>query len=69
MHGNINLLGTLASSVGDFTRKTMRIVFSENELKTQVLPPKISHLSRTSLDEARFQLVNGMNNILCINRY
>lgn len=66
MHENTNLLNTLASSVGDFARKNMRIVFTEEELKAQVLPPARSHLKRESLDEHRFQLVNGMCKHLCM---
>jgi hypothetical protein len=60
MHGTINLLGTVASSIGDFARKTMRIVFSEHDLKAKILPPQRSYLARSSLDEKQFQLVNGM---------
>jgi hypothetical protein len=64
MYESTNLLHTIASSVGDFARKTMRIVFTEQELKTHILPPTRSHLSRPSLDETRFQLVNGIYNCL-----
>ena len=67
MYENINLLGTIASSFGDFARRTMRIVFTENELKTQILPPQRSFLNRSSLDEKKFQLVNGMMFRLCFN--
>ena len=63
MYNNINLLGKVASSFGDFARKTMRIVFTEDELKTHILPPKRSYLTKTSLNEEKFQLVNGMNTL------
>lgn len=65
MHDEINLLATVASSIGDFARKTMRLVFSQHELETHVLPPKRHHLARDSLDEERFKKVNGMKSILC----
>ena len=61
MYNNINLLGTVASSFGDFDRKTMRIVFTEDELETHILSPKRSYLTKPSLNEEKFQLVNGMN--------
>ncbi len=64
MHNNINLLDTIASSIGDFTRKTMKIVFTENELKTHILPPTRSYLARPGLDDKKFQIVNGMNDTL-----
>ena len=60
MYNNINQFGTVASSFGDFARKTMRIVFTEDELKTHIVPPKRSYLT-PSLNEEKFQLVNGMN--------
>ncbi|CAF4979806.1 unnamed protein product [Rotaria socialis] len=62
MYGDIDLLQTMGSTFGDFARKTMKIVFTEEELKERILPPQRSHLSRPSLDLAKFRIVNGMSN-------
>ncbi|CAF3819288.1 unnamed protein product [Adineta steineri] len=58
MYEDTNLLRTVASSFGDFARKTMRLVFSQHELTPQILPPQRHYLARTSLNEKQFQLVN-----------
>ncbi|CAF1476114.1 unnamed protein product [Adineta steineri] len=58
MYEDTNLLRTVASSFGDFARKTMRLVFNAHELTTQILPPQRHYLARTSLNEKKFQLVN-----------
>ncbi|CAM4864583.1 unnamed protein product [Rotaria socialis] len=58
MYGDIDLLQTMGSTFGDFARKTMKIVFTEEELKERILPPQRSHLSRPSLDLAKFRIVN-----------
>ncbi|CAF1492809.1 unnamed protein product [Adineta steineri] len=58
MYEDTNLLRTVASSFGDFARKTMRLVFSQHELTTQILPPQRHYLARTSLNEKKFELVN-----------
>ena len=61
MYNNINQFGTVASSFGDFARKTIRIVCTKDELKIHILPPKRSYLTKPSLNEEKFQLVNGMH--------
>jgi len=64
MHNGINLLDTLTKDPVDFARKTLKLLFSEEELKTHILPPKRSHLRRESLDEQRFRKLLGKNRIL-----
>lgn len=57
----------MARNYGDFARRTMRILFTADELKTSVLPPSRSYLSRPALDEKRFELLNGKQFSLQIN--
>ncbi len=45
---------------GDFARQVMRILYTEEELKTCILPPKRKHLAREPLDSERFGLLNGL---------
>ncbi|CAF1493873.1 unnamed protein product [Adineta ricciae] len=54
-----NLLITSAKDMLDFARKTLRIIFSADELKSHILPPEREHLRRPALDEARFNVFLG----------
>jgi hypothetical protein len=57
----MNLLDTLAKDPIDYSRKTLKLLFSEEELKTHTLPPKRDHLRREPLDERRFNKLLGKN--------
>ncbi|CAF4280794.1 unnamed protein product, partial [Rotaria magnacalcarata] len=55
-----NLLDLMATDYGNYTRKTLRIVFSQDELKRSVLPPGNPHFRRQSLDQDRFKICMRM---------
>ena len=61
MYNGINLLSIQCSNFGDFARKAMKIIFTEDELRSHTLPPKRQYLSRPALDQDRFDLLNGDN--------
>ena len=61
IENGINLLETIAKDPIDFARQTMKLLFSKEELKTCILPPKRAHLRREPLDERRFRKVLGKN--------
>ncbi|CAF2221028.1 unnamed protein product [Rotaria magnacalcarata] len=50
----INLLDTLSKDPIDFSRRTLKLLFSKEELKTHLLPPNRDYLRRESLDQERF---------------
>ncbi|CAF5022527.1 unnamed protein product [Rotaria magnacalcarata] len=56
MFNSYNLLDLMANDYGNYTRKTLRIVFSQDELKRSVLPPGNPHFRRQSLDQDRFKI-------------
>ena len=43
----------------DFCRKTLKLIFTKEELRTHILPPKRDHLKRPALDEQRFNIFLG----------
>ncbi|CAF4539613.1 unnamed protein product, partial [Rotaria magnacalcarata] len=51
MDNGINLLNTFAKDPIDFCRKTLKLLYSEEELKNSTLPPKRDYLRREALDE------------------
>ncbi|CAF3985987.1 unnamed protein product [Rotaria magnacalcarata] len=57
MYNNQNLLNTPAKSLVDFSRKVLKMLYSQEELKTHLLPPKRAHLTRPALDENRFNIL------------
>ena len=59
MYNNRNLLNTPAKSLVDFACKVIKLLFSQEELKTHLLPPKREHLQRPALDENRFNILLG----------
>jgi hypothetical protein len=59
MYGNKNLLRTQAKDIVDYGRRTLKILFSPEELKTHILPPERDHLRRPALDQERFNILLG----------
>ncbi|CAF3488214.1 unnamed protein product [Rotaria socialis] len=57
MYNNQNLLNTPAKSLVDFSRKVLKVLYSQEELKPHLLPPKRAHLTRPALDENRFNIL------------
>ncbi|UJR12985.1 hypothetical protein I4U23_000011 [Adineta vaga] len=57
MYGSRNLLHTPAKDIIDFARRTLKILFSQEELKTHILPPEREHFRRPSLDHERFNIL------------
>ncbi|CAM4791381.1 unnamed protein product [Rotaria magnacalcarata] len=57
MDNGINLLNTFAKDPIDFCRKTLKLLYSEEELKNSTLPPKRDYLRREALDERRFAIL------------
>ncbi|CAF1134088.1 unnamed protein product [Adineta steineri] len=53
-----NLIAIVAKDFGDYARQLMRELFSADELKVSVLPPRRPHLVRPALDPYRFQILN-----------
>ncbi|CAF1392866.1 unnamed protein product [Rotaria sp. Silwood1] len=54
-----NLLKVTAQDVGDYGRKLMDILFTEEELQSSILPSQAAHLyQKNVLDEERFQILN-----------
>ena len=58
----------MAKDPVDFTRKTLKVLFTDEELKNCTLPPKRDHLRREALDEKRFKYVLGLER-LCLFFY
>ncbi|CAF1206912.1 unnamed protein product [Rotaria magnacalcarata] len=56
MFNNYNLLDLMATDYGNYARKILRIVFSQDELKSSILPPGKPHLRRQPLDQDRFKI-------------
>ncbi|CAF0977437.1 unnamed protein product [Adineta steineri] len=59
MYGDINLLRTSAKDIVDFARRTLKILFSREELQSHILPPARDHLRRPILNEERFSIFLG----------
>lgn len=59
MHGDKDLLATRGRDIYDFSRQTLRILFTAKELSTHILPPGRSHLARPPLDTERFNKFHG----------
>jgi hypothetical protein len=59
MYKNINLLNTYSKDLVDFARKTLKILFSSEELKNHTLPPEREYLRRRALDPKRFDMMIG----------
>ncbi|CAF1604877.1 unnamed protein product, partial [Didymodactylos carnosus] len=55
---NENLLDIAGTSYGDYARKLMKKLFTEEELKSRILPPARQHLKRPVLDEHKFKFLN-----------
>ena len=59
MYNNENLLDINAKNPGDYGRRLLHILFTEQELKTSRLPSTVAgRFSKPKLDEARFSLLN-----------
>ena len=69
MHGTTNLLSTSAKDLVDFSRKTLKILFTAEELKTRLLPPQRDHLKRRTLDEERFNKMIGKNVLFSLTSF
>lgn len=55
-----NLLKILARDAGDYARQLLRLLFTEDELTTSILPSQAAHLyQKNVLDNERFVLLNG----------
>ncbi|CAF2986500.1 unnamed protein product, partial [Rotaria sp. Silwood2] len=57
-YNGINLITTVGKDFGDFARQIIRILYTPDELRTCILPPRRPHLSREPLDPDRFRLLN-----------
>ncbi|CAF2069972.1 unnamed protein product [Rotaria magnacalcarata] len=57
-HNGTNLVTIVGRDFGDFAREVMRVLYSEEERKTHILPPGRPHLFRKPLDSNRFALLN-----------
>lgn len=60
MHGDRDLLKTMAKDIFDFARKTLRILYTSSELKSHIIPPARDHLKMPALDEIRFSKLLSM---------
>ncbi len=58
-----NLLEIVAKDFGDYARQVMRILYTNDELRSCILPPGRSHLTRKALDSDRFSRLNGLSKI------
>ncbi|CAF3687843.1 unnamed protein product [Rotaria socialis] len=56
MFGSINLLDIMGTDYGDYTREVLRKVFTEDERKNCILPPRREYLKREPLDEDKYKL-------------
>jgi len=56
MFNNYNLLDLMATDYGNYARNILRIFFSQDELKSSILPPGKPHLRRQPLDQDRFKI-------------
>lgn len=56
MYGSTDLLEVLATDYGDYARRILRVLYTDEELKNSILPPARKHLSRKPLDEVRFKI-------------
>ena len=52
-----NLLRIPAKDIVDYARKTLKILFSPEELKTHILPPERDYLRRPALNQKRFNIL------------
>jgi hypothetical protein len=59
MYKERNLLATTAKDLPDFARKTLKILFSDEELKSHILPPQRDYFRRPALDQKRFDILLG----------
>ncbi|CAF3394515.1 unnamed protein product [Rotaria socialis] len=55
MHDSTDLLGVLGTDYGDYARNILLILYTKEELRTSILPPGRTHLSRKPLDKVRFK--------------
>ncbi|CAF3309829.1 unnamed protein product [Rotaria socialis] len=56
MFNNYNLLDLMATDYGNYACKILRIVFSQDELNSSILPPGKPHFRRQPLDQDRFKI-------------
>ncbi|CAF1500232.1 unnamed protein product [Rotaria magnacalcarata] len=56
MFGSINLLDIMSTDYDDYTREVLRKVFTEDERKNCILPPRREYLKREPLDEDKYKL-------------
>ncbi|CAF4443579.1 unnamed protein product, partial [Rotaria magnacalcarata] len=56
MFGSINLLDIMGTDYDDYTREVLRKVFTEDERKNCILPPRREYLKREPLDEDKYKL-------------
>lgn len=60
MYKNENLLDIHGKNPGDYGRRLLRILYSELELKTSMLPSNVSdRYKKPKLDEERFAILNS----------
>ncbi|CAF4395900.1 unnamed protein product, partial [Rotaria magnacalcarata] len=57
MFNNYNLLDLMATDYGNYARKILRIVFSQDELKSSILPPGKPHLGVSHLIKIALKFV------------
>jgi hypothetical protein len=60
MWNNKNLLNVLGRDPGDYGRKLLRLLYTETELQSSLLPSQSAHLyQKDVLDQERFEKLNG----------
>jgi hypothetical protein len=65
MHEGNSLLRIRGKNVGDYARQVLRILYSQEELLSSILPPGGSQFIRQPLDEKRFERLHGMLSFFC----
>lgn len=60
MWNNQNLLKIIGRDPGDYGRQLLRLLFTNDELTSSILPSQAAHLyQKNTLDEDRFRILNG----------
>jgi hypothetical protein len=55
-----NLLNIVARDPGEYGRKLLRLLYTEAEIQSCILPSQSAHLyAKNILDEKRFEKLNG----------
>ncbi len=61
-----NLLNIVARDPGDYARKLLRALYTEEEIRSSLVPSQSAHLyEKDVLDEKRFAKLNGKYAINC----